>query len=380
MRQGTAISAVLHGGLLAFALFGEKFAADAPEVELKVSEVTLLSEAELMSLGAPDVVSQPISMDAPAVQDAIAPLEAPSIEPPVLVPPLLPDEPSQIPESSLSNAFPSAPAAGDPSGLALPEFDALPAPVVDVQEPPPIIDAAPPPSERVDTTPAPRPAPDVEIAKTEQEEVAPAEDAKPDQALVEQEATAREEASTRIVTEAEESPRAVLSVVPLSRPASLEIVQPETVAPKPPDPEPPQDISQEELIRSAIIRDQRESGIGNRAGAEEEGDDEQLSAADIAGLISAIQSCWNFGAMSTEASRVIVTIGIRFDKDGRPIKNGISRLEASSGSETARSQAYDVAIRAVTNCLRNGYEFPPEKYEQWKQIELTFNPEKMRLK
>jgi len=39
-----------------------------------------------------------------------------------------------------------------------------------------------------------------------------------------------------------------------------------------------------------------------------------------------------------------------------------------------------VAIRAVTNCLRNGYEFPPEKYEQWKQIELTFNPEKMRLK
>ena len=35
-------------------------------------------------------------------------------------------------------------------------------------------------------------------------------------------------------------------------------------------------------------------------------------------------------------------------------------------------------------CLRcqgsEGYDLPQEKYQQWKQIEMTYNPDEMRLR
>ena len=44
----------------------------------------------------------------------------------------------------------------------------------------------------------------------------------------------------------------------------------------------------------------------------------------------------------------------------------------------------DVAFRkartAVISCGRRGFDLPDEKYEHWRDIEMTFNPEKMRLR
>ena len=38
------------------------------------------------------------------------------------------------------------------------------------------------------------------------------------------------------------------------------------------------------------------------------------------------------------------------------------------------------ARRAVLRCQRGGYDLPPEKYDQWREIELTFNPEGMQFR
>ena len=43
-------------------------------------------------------------------------------------------------------------------------------------------------------------------------------------------------------------------------------------------------------------------------------------------------------------------------------------------------QAFEAARRAIIRCGSNGYDLPREKYGQWQNIEMTFNPEKMRIK
>ncbi|MDE0113665.1 MAG: hypothetical protein OXN84_15440 [Albidovulum sp.] len=379
MRQGAAISAAIHGGLLAWAMLGGLFSSEPPEMTLKVSEVTLLSEEELTSLGSPENVVQPGFMDAPSIFDESAHLDDPTIEMPSIEPPQLPDEPMLVPDENPAIASPDSPIPGILE-FAPPEIEDLASSVVDMPEPPPIFEVAPPQSERVDTAPAPRPEPEVKIADSAQEEIAPGEVEEAERPAEEQEATAKKEASTRIVTEAERSPTEIFSVVPMLRPTRIDPSQQETELSEAPDTETSQQETDSQKIMSAILQDKesRDSSVASRG--PERDSDERLTVSDIEGLNREIQPCWNVGALSSEASRVVVTISIQFDREGKPIKGGTRRVEASRSTISAQNQAYEVAIRAVTQCLRNGYEFPPEKYEQWRQIELTFNPERMRLK
>ncbi|MDZ4134880.1 MAG: energy transducer TonB, partial [Paracoccaceae bacterium] len=43
-------------------------------------------------------------------------------------------------------------------------------------------------------------------------------------------------------------------------------------------------------------------------------------------------------------------------------------------------QAYEAARRAIIRCGATGFKLPAEKYDQWRNIEMVFNPEKMRIK
>ena len=44
----------------------------------------------------------------------------------------------------------------------------------------------------------------------------------------------------------------------------------------------------------------------------------------------------------------------------------------------AQNAAFEAARRAVLRCQRGGFDLPIEKYDHWRDIEMTFNPEKMR--
>jgi hypothetical protein len=41
---------------------------------------------------------------------------------------------------------------------------------------------------------------------------------------------------------------------------------------------------------------------------------------------------------------------------------------------------FEVARRAIIRCGKGGYPLPPEKYAQWKELELVFDPSGMRLR
>ena len=105
-----------------------------------------------------------------------------------------------------------------------------------------------------------------------------------------------------------------------------------------------------------------------------------LTTGEKEGLRVAVQQCWNVGSLSSEALATTVVVGVSMSEDGRPITASIKMLGSSGGSNSAAQQAFEAARRAIIRCGADGYKLPPEKYDQWRDIEMTFNPEKMRIK
>jgi hypothetical protein len=64
--------------------------------------------------------------------------------------------------------------------------------------------------------------------------------------------------------------------------------------------------------------------------------------------------------------------------DGTVVNNEVRMLASSGGDEAAASTAFGAARRAVLRC--QPYELPAEKYAQWQEIEMVFNPSEMRLR
>jgi hypothetical protein len=55
-------------------------------------------------------------------------------------------------------------------------------------------------------------------------------------------------------------------------------------------------------------------------------------------------------------------------------------LSVEGGTEASAAQAYEAGRRAVLRCGARGFPLPPEKYDHWREIEIVFNPENMRLR
>ncbi len=105
-----------------------------------------------------------------------------------------------------------------------------------------------------------------------------------------------------------------------------------------------------------------------------------LSRGEKDALRVAVEQCWNVGSLSSAALRTTVVLGVSMNKDGTPRRETIELLSATGGDDAAARQAFEAARRAIIRCGLRGYDLPPEKYERWRDIEMTFNPEKMRIK
>jgi hypothetical protein len=105
-----------------------------------------------------------------------------------------------------------------------------------------------------------------------------------------------------------------------------------------------------------------------------------LTFGEEEGFLRQVEQCWNLGALSSAAQQTIVTVAFSLTQDGAVISDSIRMIGQQGGTEASARQAYDTARRAILICGRKGYDMPAEKYAHWKDIELTFNPEQMRLK
>ena len=75
------------------------------------------------------------------------------------------------------------------------------------------------------------------------------------------------------------------------------------------------------------------------------------------------------------AENLSVTLGVTLSQDGR-IVAGPDLLEPSGSLSTGHQIAFRAARRALMRCAPYT-GFPPEKYAQWRELEVTFNPKEM---
>ena len=379
MHKGHVISAAGHLGLIVWVLVGGSF-APAPE-PFEVTEVAVISGEEFAAMvagaGAPQISETVVPPEPPKETEVAAP------EPPK--PEVRPEPPK--PEVVEPPAVETAPEAPPPQEQA------------EVTDAPPVI--APPPQETVvlapetSDRPAPRPVPrvapvpvaqpdpDVKTADAPKEAVS--EEKAPDAPKVEQQEEAQqEEATTEIVTEAAEKPAAapVSSVRPKKRPAAAKPAEkPAEKAAEKPAEKPTEKPAARDAVKDALA----EALAGAKAQAEASGTGSApsgppMTAGEKDALRVAVQQCWNVGALSSEALRVTVTVGVEMFEDGKPNPGSIRMIGFEDGSDAAAGQAYEAARRAIIRCGSSGFQLPREKYDHWREIEMVFNPEKMRIK
>src|SRR5215469_15994730 len=98
----------------------------------------------------------------------------------------------------------------------------------------------------------------------------------------------------------------------------------------------------------------------------------QLTTSEIDLVKQQIERCWNPPAGAREAHDLVVDITAEVAQDGRVITAQITST-ARLGDPFYRAAA-ESAVRAVLNPQCLPLKLPPEKYEQWKTLDLTFNP------
>lgn len=383
MHIGNYLSATLHIGVLSWVLLGGIFKPQS--VPFEVSNVALITPQEFA-----DLVLSDTAPTAAQVLDDLDPLAAQAEDSPAAPDP---EQAVETMRAPMQNESPELPATAPktPEALKMPTPDILDtspqfAPLVSEDMPQasqmsdrPVLR----PAQRVALEEVAPPPPEVNLDDLRQEAAIP-DDLSAPVAPPKEEASAPEAASREIVTEAEEMPSFApqQSARPPKRPAAPP--QPEVPAPEPeplpepaplPEPKPDVDPTPEPTRRAeteAAVAAALADAIGETAPT-----GPPLTQTEEDTLRVAVQKCWVVD-IGSPAANVTVVLGMQMTPEGK-VKPGSLRLVSSQGgADSAAKIAFQAARRAVLRCQKGGYNLPTEKYEHWREIEMTFNPEKMR--
>ncbi|SMP30787.1 hypothetical protein [Shimia sagamensis] len=358
MHIGHYISGVAHTGLIGWVLLGGVFDSDPPPME--VVDVAMISTAEFDALTqsqqAPETstevaLPQPPEETEPA-PEVVVPEDAPVPQPEPIEP--IAAEPEIVPDvADIAESVPPEPE------VALEPTPQLPTPETDtaVIIPDAPVEPVPAPVERVAPEPVAQPDPDTAIADALQEATKPDEAGAAAEEVKED--TAPEAASTEIATEPKQeevvSAAPARSLRPRLRPNVTE-----------PQPTPAEDAIAAALAEAAAPTESTPTAPSGPP----------LTRGEKDGLRVAVQQCWVVD-VGSRAADVTVVVGLSLDQNGK-VQGDIRMLSYEGGDEAAAKTAFAAARRAVLRCQKSGFDLPAEKYDHWRDVEITFNPEKMR--
>lgn len=395
MYTGQIISGAGHGALILWLLLGNFLFSPPEPQQLEATNVSMISSAELAAMQAaaagaitdtpPDVV-EPVA-ETPAKPVAVEPPPEPQVEQP-------PPEPVQEPPPpEVTEPLPELVPEG-PTGEATP------------QPLPPSDDPQPVPTPLADARPRPRPAdlvapvpveetPDVETSPTPEQAVSevPTEEPVIEEPPVEE--TAPEAAATELVPEQLDEPEVATlapatSPRPRARPAPP--AEPDPVVEDTPAEQPATEPAPDPATDQAAIDEALAAALAEEAPAEEPATEspptgaggtplgQALTAGELGDFRAQVQQRWNVGALSTEALAVSVTIAVTVGPDGVPDAGSVRMVAATGGSDAAINAAYEVAKRAILTAGRRGLALPLDKYETWRELEITFDASSRQLR
>ncbi len=370
MSAGTRISVIGHSALLTWLLLG--WGLSNEPLDFQITEVSVVSGEEFEAIvrattpnpateatPAPEAPAidqtppAPEAVEAPPVTATPEAVETPTAEAPPPSPPDIPAEPAEVVDTA-----PSLPELSSPADPTLPTSSR----------------PQPRPAPRVASTPAPPPPPDAQVADVPQDAVSPDATEPAEVVTEEQDSAAPEEAAPEIVTEAEQPAAApTTSVRPRTRPAT----PPAQTAATEPDEAPAEDAPQSDdaavdaAVAAALAAATTSAAPATAAGP-------PLTGAEESAFILAVKACWNVDP-GAEWSRVTVVVGFELGRDGR-VAGDVRMVNASGGDDASVNAAFQAARRAVLRCGASGFSLPADKYDSWREVELTFDPESMRLR
>lgn len=356
---GTYISGIGHIGLIGWLILGWGFSSEP--LPFEVAEVSVVSSEEFAAMVAattpqPDVAN-PTAPAQPQIEDAPAPIE-PETAPQVVPTP----EPAVQPDAETP-----PPAAPEPPAPPSDVADVAPEPPA-----PPAVEAAPDviESPRPQPRPAPRvapvavapPAPEADVADIVRDAVVPDDSAAAEVVEPAQTPTAPEEAATEIVIEdATPSGAVTTSARPKTRPNR----------PAPATPSETTSASDDAAVAAALA-------VALAATAPDLPAGPPLTGSETEGFRVAVNRCWNVDPGS-QAARVTVTVAFNLDQAGR-VQGDVRQVAVDGGTSGSQSIAFEAARRAILRCGASGYDLPADKYDQWREVEITFDPSGMRLR
>ena len=367
LDTGTKISGIGHLLLIGWAVLGGTFRSEP--LPFEVQDVSVISSAEFAAMMSGDPSPEPVPTptaliepepDAPETPEQ--PVAEPEPEPETTEAPPVP-EPFPEPEPEPEAVPDPTPPEPDAEIAETPPEPSVVTEDVATLSPLPPVRPRPRPVDRIAPEPVAAPAPETTPDEEVQPEVSAEEGAETPQP--EQEATAPEEATDRIDPEAEET--AELAPARSRRPPKRR-----------PDAPKPAASATDDAVLAALRETAETDASGSRPAPAPTGP--PLTAGEKDNLRVAVSRCWNVGSLSSAALATTVTVAVTMQEDGKPVVPSIRLIEKSGGDDAAAKQAFGAARRAIIRCSGSGYELPSEKYAQWREIEMTFNPERMRIR
>lgn len=383
------LSGAGHGALLIGLMVGGMFRAEPePPDTVEVSAISVEEfEALLRPSRSPAAVSDISGLVGPGVTEAPPEVPRPEEQPPEREQPenALAERPDAAPVP-LEALTPEPELADVPDDMPMPELEDGAAPV----NAPLAEEAAPKPAPKV----ADLPVQDVPEAPEIADDPAPplSESAEAAEPVEDRPQAAPEQTTTRIVTEADQPASSLGAVGRSIRPVARPVRPvPASATPEPapePAPDKPKPVPQD------ILADALSEALDQEAPEVQDPPETEppvpspvqaplgppLTSGEKEGLRLAVQRCWNTGSLSSAALRVTVVVSVSMLQNGKPDVGSIRMRDYLDGNDTDARQAFEAARRAIIRCGANGYDLPVDKYNQWREIEMTFNPERMRIR
>ena len=128
-------------------------------------------------------------------------------------------------------------------------------------------------------------------------------------------------------------------------------------------------------VDDALAAALADSGAGQAAEADP---GPPMTGAEQDAFRVAVQQCWVVDPGS-QAGRVSVTVAFQLGRDGK-VAGDVELLTHNADSSEAANSAYESARRAILRCQGDGFPLPAEKYEQWRLVEMTFDPTQMAIR
>ena len=101
-----------------------------------------------------------------------------------------------------------------------------------------------------------------------------------------------------------------------------------------------------------------------------------LTISEIDAVRRQIARCWNVPAGAKDAKDLVIDIRVEMNPDATV---RLARIQDTTrlGSDPFFRAAAESALRAVLNPRCSPFKLPPDKFDHWKTMTLSFNPREM---